>query len=107
MSIGPTDSCAFLPCDQVTECSLVGGCVNRQGHKRAPLGAAPTLHYNPATGGRYDLEIKTEDPGATERWTNKRIAYLRELLKGDLTPQGRACYQRELEALIVALSNRK
>lgn len=23
-------TCAFAPCDQVTECSLVGGCVNQR-----------------------------------------------------------------------------
>lgn len=26
----PTDTCAFLPCDQVDECCLVGGCVKKR-----------------------------------------------------------------------------
>ena len=26
----PTDTCAFLPCDQVDECCLVGGCVRKR-----------------------------------------------------------------------------
>lgn len=46
--ITPTDSCAFLPCDQVDKCALVGGCVQKRfgkstSHKDVLKKGAPAL----------------------------------------------------------------
>ena len=92
--------CGFQPCDQVETCALIGGCINRPGHKRAKLGPPPNLHYNTATGGRYDLEVKPGDESDNARWRTKRAAYLKELLAGKLSDEARGAYERELKIIL-------
>lgn len=58
----PTDTCAFLPCDQVTECCLPGGCITKRFGKMGGKNAATqdTLRDNaPALNGTK--------PGRTNR----------------------------------------
>lgn len=74
----PVDSCAFVPCHQVDECSLVGGCIHTR--RLAPPDSRPSpVAYNPMTGTRLDLSVTTDDePGVAEaRWAAKRAAYLK------------------------------
>lgn len=99
--------CGFAPCREVEHCALVGGCVNRPGHKRAKLGPAPILHYNTATGGRYDLEVKPgEEAETAAKWRKAREKYLRELLTGKLSTDARDSYDRELKVIVDKKSDR-
>ena len=82
--IARSDSCAFLPCDQVTECSLAGGCI----HGRAlalPDNRPSTVAYNPMTGTRLDLSVTGDDEAgvAEAQWAAKRKAYLKTCQTSD------------------------
>jgi hypothetical protein len=100
------NGCGFQPCGEVEECALIGGCINRPGHKHAKLGAAPKLSYNTATGGRYDLEVKPGDETDNIKWLKKRATYLRELLAGELSADARSSYERELKIIVDKKSDR-
>lgn len=70
------------------------------GRPRAPLGPPPKVAYNPMMGSRLDLTV-TEEPEAVSRarWLAARIAYLRVLLAGELSPETGAAHRRELARL--------
>jgi hypothetical protein len=96
------DSCSFLPCDQVEECSLVGGCIEKRSTTRAAVVEGRSfVQYNPMMGTRLDLLVHDEPTAdAAKRWDAARRKYLGAILKNPaLDADDRARYQSELDVL--------
>ena len=72
-----SETCAVLPCAEVTQCPLKGGCIHKASHVIEPMRTESVVVYNPMTGGRRDLEVTAEEDGAAtqRRWDAARKRY--------------------------------
>jgi hypothetical protein len=74
-------TCAFIACENIAVCPLIGGCVNREQRRWLPLDRTPRTQplYN-VHGLRLDLHVEWEESGVAEaRWQKARRVYQQKL----------------------------